>query len=191
MDSKEAIIGTIMSEAEEKVAKITQKGNEDADKLISDAKAFAEELNNKLKSEYAFNEAETLRRRKTVAALDAKKLVLKAKQEVLSEVFSRAYDKLCALQKSDYLALVDKLLVLSAEDGDEVVLSDDGVIADGDIKSLGVYKERNLTVSPEKGDFKGGVKLIGKICDKDLSFRQVLDEKKDSLSAKMAEELFS
>lgn len=191
MDSKEAIIGTIMSEAEEKAAKITQKGNEDADKLISDAKAFAEDLNNKLKSEYAFNEAETLRRRKTVAALDAKKLVLKAKQEVLSEVFSRAYDKLCALQKSDYLALVDKLLVLSAEDGDEVVLSDDGVIADGDIKSLGVYKERNLTVSPEKGDFKGGVKLIGKICDKDLSFRQVLDEKKDSLSAKMAEELFS
>ncbi len=191
MDSKEAIIGTIMSEAEEKAAKITQKGNEDADKLISDAKAFAEDLNNKLKSEYAFNEAETLRRRKTVAALDAKKLVLKAKQEVLSEVFSRAYDKLCALQKSDYLALVDKLLVLSAEDGDEVVLSDDGVIADGDIKSLGVYKERNLTVSSEKGDFKGGVKLIGKICDKDLSFRQVLDEKKDSLSAKMAEELFS
>ncbi|MBS1456655.1 MAG: hypothetical protein HP008_06360 [Clostridia bacterium] len=191
MDSKEAIIGTIMYEAEEKAAKITQKGNEDADKLISDAKAFAEDLNNKLKSEYAFNEAETLRRRKTVAALDAKKLVLKAKQEVLSEVFSRAYDKLCALQKSDYLALVDKLLVLSAEDGDEVVLSDDGVIADGDIKSLGVYKERNLTVSPEKGDFKGGVKLIGKICDKDLSFRQVLDEKKDSLSAKMAEELFS
>lgn len=191
MDSKEAIIGTIMSEAEEKAAKITQKGNEDADKLISDAKAFAEDLNNKLKSEYAFNEAETLRRRKTVAALDAKKLVLKAKQEVLSEVFSRAYDKLCALQKSDYLALVDKLLALSAEDGDEVVLSDDGVIADGDIKSLGVYKERNLTVSPEKGDFKGGVKLIGKICDKDLSFRQVLDEKKDSLSAKMAEELFS
>lgn len=190
MDSKEAIIGTIMSEAEEKAAKITQKGNEDADKLISDAKAFAEDLNNKLKSEYAFNEAETLRRRKTVAALDAKKLVLKAKQEVLSEVFSRAYDKLCALQKSDYLALVDKLLVLSAEDGDEVVLSDDGVIADGDIKSLGVYKERNLTVSSEKGDFKGGVKLIGKICDKDLSFRQVLDEKKDSLSAKMAEELF-
>lgn len=191
MDSKEAIIGTIMSEAEEKAAKITQKGNEDADKLISDAKAFAEELNNKLKSEYASDEAETLRRRKTVAALDAKKLVLKAKQEVLSEVFLRAYDKLCALQKSDYLALVDKLLVLSAEDGDEVVLSHDGVITDGDIKTLGVYKERNLTVSPEKGDFKGGVKLIGKICDKDLSFRQVLDEKKDSLSAKIAEELFS
>ncbi len=191
MDSKEAIIGTIMSEAEEKAAKITQKGNEDADKLISDAKAFAEELNNKLKSEYASDEAETLRRRKTVAALDAKKLVLKAKQEVLSEVFLRAYDKLCALQKSDYLALVDKLLVLSAEDGDEVVLSDDGVITDGDIKTLGVYKERSLTVSPEKGDFKGGVKLIGKICDKDLSFRQVLDEKKDSLSAKIAEELFS
>lgn len=191
MDSKEAIIGTIMSEAEEKAAKITQKGNEDADKLISDAKAFAEDLNNKLKSEHAFNEAEALRRRKTVAALDAKKLVLKAKQEVLSEVFSRAYDKLCALKKSDYLALVEKLLVLSAEDGDEVVLSDDGVIADGDIKSLDVYKEKNLTVSSEKGDFKGGVKLIGKICDKDLSFRQVLDEKKDSLSAKMAEELFS
>ena len=191
MDSKEAIIGTIMSEAEEKAAKITQKGNEDADKLISDAKAFAEELNNKLKSEYASDEAETLRRRKTVAALDAKKLVLKAKQEVLSEVFLRAYDKLCALQKSDYLALVDKLLVLSEEDGDEVVLSDDGVITDGDIKTLGVYKERNLTVSPENGDFKGGVKLIGKICDKDLSFRQVLDEKKDSLSAKIAEELFS
>ena len=191
MDSKEAIIGTIMSEAEEKAAKITQKGNEDADKLISDAKAFAEELNNKLKSEYASDEAETLRRRKTVAALDAKKLVLKAKQEVLSEVFLRAYDKLCALQKSDYLALVDKLLVLSTEDRDEVVLSDDGVITDGDIKTLGVYKERNLTVSPEKGDFKGGVKLIGKICDKDLSFRQVLYEKKDSLSAKIAEELFS
>ncbi|HCY51581.1 MAG TPA: hypothetical protein DHU65_02620 [Clostridiales bacterium] len=191
MDSKEAIIGTIMSEAEEKAAKIAQKGNEDADKLISDAKAFAEELNNKLKSEYASDEAETLRRRKTVAALDAKKLVLKAKQEVLSEVFLRAYDKLCALQKSDYLALVDKLLVLSAEDRDEVVLSDDGVITDGDIKTLGIYKERNLTVSPEKGDFKGGVKLIGKICDKDLSFRQVLDEKKDSLSAKIAEELFS
>lgn len=191
MDSKEAIIGTIMSEAEEKAAKITQKGNEDADKLISEAKAFAEELNNKLKSEYAFEEAEALRRRKTVAALDAKKLVLKAKQEVLSEVFLKAYDKLCALEKSDYLALVNKLLVLSAEDGDEVVLSYDGALTEGDIKSLDVYKEKNLTVSQEKGDFKGGVKLIGKICDKDLSFRQVLDEKKDSLSAKMAEELFS
>lgn len=190
MDSKEVIIGKITAEAEEKSQKIAEKAESDVQKLIAAANVYADELKQKLNAEYSAEEVEAVRRRKTVAVLDAKKLVLQAKQEVLTEVFNRAEEKLHNLSKPEYVALCKKLLEENAENGDEVVLSSDGVLSPEDIKGLKVYADKNLTVAKGLGGFIGGLQLVGKICDKDLSFKAIIRAKKDESSAKLAEELF-
>ena len=48
----------------------------------------------------------------------------------------------------------------------------------------------NITVSEQLGDFVGGVMLIGKVCDKDLTFESVINSKKEELSSEVAKRLF-
>ena len=133
---------------------------------------------------------EVIKRRLTVADLDVRKIILKAKQDAIGEVLKEAYEKLCALKKTEYLKLVEKTVGQAADIGDEIVLSSDGVINKEDVKKLGVFSAKKLSVSEKAGDFKGGVYLIGKTCDKDLTFKALIENGKDEFISEISEELF-
>ena len=190
MDKQKAIIDKIIEDAETRADEIISVANAEAEKSIADGNSWAE----RYKSEQnailnAANEDKVLRR-KTVAELDVKKIVLKAKQDSIESVFDSAYNKLCALKKKDYLSFVVKLIEKYAEEKDTVVLSSDGVISETDLTSLEVVKDKKLTVSDVKGDFIGGVMFIGKICDKDLTFKSIVNESKSEFVSEVSKELF-
>ena len=102
--------------------------------------------------------------RKIVAELDVRKTLLKTKQDILDEIYACAERKLCKLGKKQYLALVLSKINEFADEGDEVMLSCDGVISEKDIAESEVCKRKKLSVSKKQGKFYGGVMLIGKIC---------------------------
>lgn len=190
MDKQKAIIDKIIEDAETRAAEIISVANAEAEKSIAGGNSWAE----RYKSEQnailnAANEDKVLRR-KTVAELDVKKIVLKAKQDSIESVFDSAYKKLCSLNKAEYLSFVVKLIEKSAEEKDTVVLSSDGVISETDLTSFEVVKDKNLAVSAEKGDFVGGVMLVGKICDKDLTFKSIVNESKSEFVSEVSKELF-
>ena len=105
-------------------------------------------------------------------------------------MFLCALKKLCALDKKSYFKLVSSLIEENCDENDIVVLSKDGVLSSSDIEKMPAVKDKKLSVSKDLGDFIGGVMLIGKVCDKDLSFSALISQKKEGLSNSVAEKLF-
>ncbi len=190
MEGKDAIIERILSDATEKASSLLSSAKSQAQQKIDSVKLWAENYNFAQKQLLDAEVKDIVFRKITVAELDVRKLILKARQDVISTVFDKTYEKLCNLDKKTYLEFVNKLVENYADDNDEIVLSCDGVLSDVDVKTLKVMSVKKLTVAKETGDFIGGIMLVGKVCDKDLSFKRLVDNKKDDISAKIAEALF-
>lgn len=190
MEGKEAIIERIISDATIKAQTLIDDANKEASLRISSAEEWADNYKRAQEEILARDVKDIAFRRATVAELDVRKLLLQAKQQVIAEVLDNVYKKLCALDKKSYLSYVEKLISENADNGDEILFGKDNVLSEKDILDLKVVSAKNLTVSKEQGDFIGGIVLIGKICDKDLSFKTLVDNKKDEYTARIAEKLF-
>ncbi|MDY6367168.1 MAG: V-type ATP synthase subunit E family protein [Clostridia bacterium] len=187
---KDAIIKRIQSDAEKKARGLIDSAENTAAERKKEAESWAAEYTATQEKLLARETDEIVKRRLTVADLDVRKITLSAKQKVIGEVLDLVLDGLCSLKKADYIKLVEKLIVESADDGDTVVLSNDGVLSVDDVKKLKVFTDKNLSVAKDKGDFKGGVYLVGKKCDKDLSFKSVIENGKDEYIAEISATLF-
>lgn len=190
MNGNEAIIDKILSDVKEKANAITLDAQIKAEDIIKDATEWAAEYTATREAELKKETEDIVQKKLTVAALDVRKIVLAEKQEVISKVFFSVYKMLCDLKKPAYLRLVEKLMTENAEAGDKVILAKDGVLDKNDIQGLNVYAVKKLSVSLEKGDFIGGVYLDGKVCDKDLSFKALVNQNRDKYLTKISNELF-
>lgn len=190
MDGKDAIIEKILSDAQLEADEVLRVANDKISERIADANDWSNQYIETQKAAIESERAENLFRRKTVAGLAARKIELKEKQAVLEKTFALALDKLCSLTKKEYLSLVEKNLTLYADQADEVVLSCDKVLSAEDIEKLKITKSKKLTVSKTAGDFKGGIKLIGKVSDKDLTFKSLIETAKADMTVKVAQVLF-
>lgn len=191
MDGKDAIIDKIVKDAESKAEELILGAKEFAEEKKKAAELWAREYK-RTQSEIARRDAsDMVERRKIVAKLETKKITLKYKRALVDEAFDSVYDKLCSLERKEYVAFVEKMLCENAETGDTVVLSGDGKIGAHELEKLPVFSEKKLSLSDKAGDFTGGVKLIGKTCDKDLSFKSVVEEAKENYTSSVAAILFS
>ena len=190
MEGKEAIINKIIEDANEKALAIVNKATDASNEKIAQAKNWAEEYTKaqeKLLEQELFDIVE---RRKTVAKLDSRKISLAVKQELIDATFNKALDLLLRSSKDEYLALVERLINEYADDGDAIVLCDDNVLSVSDVKGFEAYTRFNMSICEKRGSFKGGVLLIGKTCDKDLSFEALIKSKKEEYSKSISESLF-
>ena len=190
MNGKDAIIKKISEDASEKCAEIEKNAKGRIDLLISEAEEWAKDYSDAQEEILRKNAAEIVKRRLTVSELEVKKILLNAKQTLIGEVFLLAEEKLCSLPEDKYFGLLEKLLEEYAEDGDAVILPDDGRITFDKLKKLKVFGDKHLKAGVKRGEFKGGIKLTNEYCDKDLSFKSLINNKKDELSATVAETLF-
>ena len=190
MEGTKAIINRIIEDANKKAKVILAEATNDANEKISEANAWADEYKNAQTKAINKEAEDIVTRRMTVAELDVRKISLGKKQELVSKVFDSVLEKLINCDKKTYLSLVEKLLNENAEEEDGVVLSNDGVLSETDVIKLDVFNKKKLSVIKERGDFKGGVMLVGKVCDKNLSFEGLISEKKDYYVSQIAETLF-
>ena len=117
------------------------------------------------------------------------KILLREKRKAVEVVYELALQRLLALEKEECLALYTALLEKYAEEGDEIVLSDKFTYI-AELSALPVVSKRNLKISDVKSKISGGMKLIGKLADKDLSFTALLTADKDENQAELARKLF-
>ena len=190
MQGKDAIIEKIINDANQSAKMILDDASKIATERKQDAEAWASEYSSAQKKQVEKAFSDIVDRRKIVANLDVKKNILKAKQDVIGDTFSLVVKKLQSLKKKEYLKFVAKLIGNNADYGDKIVLSNDGVISKDEILALDVVKEKNLTIDSKHGDFVGGVMLVSDKCDKDLSFRSIVEDKKEELYSFVVEGLF-
>lgn len=190
MEGKEAIIEKILQDAKSGAEEMIKNATDYANERVSEAEEWVKNYNSEQEKILKSDAEEIVKRRKIVAGLDARKTALKYKRELIDNVFSKVYEKLCKVSKKEYLCLVEKLLSENAEKSETVVLSCDGVISIQDIQAVEVVKRLGLSVAEKHGNFKGGVQLLGKESFKDLSFKAVVEDYKNKATKQVAEKLF-
>lgn len=190
MEGKEAIIARILGDAEKRAETILSEAENNAAASLGDAREWAERYK---KAQRALLEKETesvVSGRKIVAGLDCRKVILRAKREVIDGVFSRALEKALNFGKERYLAVVERLIGENAEKGDVVFLAKSAPFGEDELMALPVVKALGLQFGG-RGDFDGGVYLTNGACDKDLSFRSIVAERKEELETVVAASVFA
>lgn len=127
------------------------------------------------------------------AEIEARKILLKAKQEVLSATIERSLEKLMKLPDSEYIALITDMIARVADDGDIVIISrnDEKRLTAEVIAKISKVIGKKLTLSSERGDFLGGVILSQNGLDKNMTLENELSEIKQERINKLSTKLFS
>jgi Archaeal/vacuolar-type H+-ATPase subunit E len=189
--SKEAIIEKILSDADKKAESFLNVAKETADDILSQAAEQCKAYYSSSRATIDTSVKDIETRSKTVAEMDAKKLLLSAKAELLDKVYSLALEKVKNLDKEIYAALIRGMLSY-AEDGDVITVSkrEKDIVTEDFVSSFAKEKGIKLSLSKNFGDFDGGIILTGKGIDKNLTFEVELSLLRDVTEAEIAKELF-
>ncbi|MCM1306205.1 MAG: V-type ATP synthase subunit E family protein [Bacteroides sp.] len=189
--SKESIVQKIISDAKTRANSFVQEQKAKADDILAEAAQYCKSYIFRYKAETDKMVADIEARSKTVAELDAKKIMLAAKTKLLDGVYSRATEKLAALNGDTLRRLLLSMLGAVAEDGDAVTLGkgQKDLISASDVAGVGAVKGISLTLSDEYGDFDGMI-LRGKGVDKNLTFDVEIALLREETEMQIAKELF-
>lgn len=192
MQGKEAIIEKIISDATVRGEAVIDDAKFKATEIENVAKAVCASMADNAEKERAAAVNDVLTRSKTVAELDAKKLLFDAKNQVVALTFETALNKVKNLPKEKYAKLVMGMLSM-AEDGDVVTISkrEKNVLTEAVIKEFAAKKKIKLTLNKEFGEFDGGIILSGSGVDKNLTFETEFQLLKDELEETVAKKLFA
>ena len=192
MDGKEAIINSIISEAEKKAEGIVNDALAEKDALLQQTRNSLErERQQRIRA--AKEQAERAAERKlTLAALDGRKQLLAAKQAVIDKVYEAAIIKMLNMTDNVYREFIGELVKRYADDGDEIMISErDAKRLNYDwATSLGAAIGKDLTLSGRQHKGKGGIVLVGYKCDKNLTFETIVKQLRSSTEGEIAARLF-
>lgn len=186
---KEEIVNRIIADAEAEAAEILRAAEERASGIISAAEERAATERTETENE-ANGRAKRISEGKAAEArLDSAKILLAEKRRVMEQIYQDALKKLLSMDEKSTLALLEKLLLEHAEEGDEIVFAE-GFPYVNSVSALPVIKGRKLTVAAERAAISGGCILRGKLCDKDLSYGALLNADKEEYQAEIAAKIF-
>lgn len=193
MDGQQKIIDKILSDATHDAGEMLSEALKKAEALVAAKQAEADAEYDISVEEARKAGEEVVRRRLTVADLEVKKLLLSAKKQAVDEAFEESLKKLLALPKEEYAALVESMIASAADDGDVVVISenDKNVLTKAVFDKISAKIGKKLTLSDTFGNFKGGVMLLGKGVDKNLTFESELALLRDEVEPEVAKIMFS
>lgn len=188
-ENENALIDRIISDGNAEAEKILLDAEEYSSNVISAAEAAAEEYISAQRELAKKAASELASGKDTLAALEEKKILLTAKQEIVETVYQRAAAKLCKTEKGDYLKIVDRLVSRYAEKGDKIIISVAAPFSAEEAEAL--ESAVKLGLKAEKtGSFDGGIVLCGKAVDKDLTFKSLVEAVRENTESETAEELF-
>ena len=193
MDGQQKIIDKILSDAKHDAGEMLTEALKKAEALVAAKQSEADAEYDLSVEEARKAGEEVVRRRLTVADLEVKKLLLSAKKQAVDEAFEESLKKLLALPKEEYAALVESMIASAADDGDVVVISenDKNVLTKAVFDKISAKIGKKLTLSDTFGNFKGGVMLLGKGVDKNLTFESELALLRDEVEPEVAKIMFS
>ena len=189
--SKEAIIDKILSDANLKGDAIIGEANGKADEIISLAAKQCKDYLYQSKTEIDRLTLEIDERSRSVAELDARKLLLAAKTQVLDDVYAKTLEKLRNLDKEQYGALIFAMLE-NAKDGDVVIISkrEKDIVTKQSLADFAKKKGIKLTLADKFGDFDGGVIISENGVDNNFTLDVEVSILREQMETKIAKEIF-
>lgn len=167
---------TLLSNARKKAAEIEDVAKADAKKNREREENFVSERIRALKE----GSAATIR-------LESKKAALKQRRRVVDVIYERALESLMKLSEKESMELCENLLKAFAEKGDTVSLAEDYPYPAAAGKAI---EKAGCKLSSARAKIKGGFYLIGKKCDRDLSYEALLKADREENQAELAAKIF-
>ena len=186
--SIEKITSKILDEAREVEKATLDEAKSSCDEILKDAKKRAKAIVDEMEKKGIAEKALIVERRNSVAFIDSRKVVLNKKQELITQCFEEAVDKIIGLDRATYLNL---LIALGKASG---VTSGVLQFNEKEAKEFGSKIAKALgdfTVSEEYGNMKGGYIMQAGNTFVDNTIESLVSENKTQLSAKVSEILFA
>ncbi|MDD4840041.1 MAG: V-type ATP synthase subunit E family protein [Clostridia bacterium] len=192
MQGKDAIINKIIADAERNEKATLSDAEVRVDEIVSGLAEQSKEYIYRSKAEQDKLKEEIVARSATVAALDAKKLLLDAKNTLIVKTFETALKKARNLQKKSYEKLIFGMLEL-AEDGDVLIISEreKDIITAAKLKEFSEKKKIKVTLAKEFGTFDGGIILSNHGVSKNITLDTEISLLRDEMEEEIARKLFS
>ena len=122
MNGIEKITGRITADAQAEAERVLSSAREEAAKVTAKYKAQADAEGADLAAKNAKAAAEREERLVSVAQMEARKVQLAAKQEMVERTYALALEKLCAMPEERYVEVLADLLVQASSTGREEVI---------------------------------------------------------------------
>lgn len=199
MSNISTLTSKILKDAEEKKAGILKNAKAEKIKIIekklNDAKALETEILEKAKIEAISQKERVISSSKLIARNEK----LRAKQEIIEQVFEKSIISLCELNKEQYTSFIkntileldivgDESLILNQQ-GKKIV--DSSLIDEINNKLLSKGKKGKITLRERVGSFKGGFVLEKDGIEINNTFEALVNSLREELELQVAKELFN
>ena len=178
----QAQIKAIEEEASAKVREITQNVNAEV-KAAQDSYA----------ARLAKEEPEVLRRREIVAELDAKRVDLGTRQQLIGEAFAAALKQMTEMNPDKYVKFAEKLMNEAVSTGHELVLVGKGekTLDQRWLDGYNSAHQTSLTLSSDRLPIAGGFVLRDDRIDTNCSWEMLIENARPEIEAEVVKRLFS
>ena len=126
--------------------------------------------------------------------MEARKVQLAAKQEMVEKAYIQALDKLCALPEEQYVAILADLLVKASSNGkEEAVFSkeDRERVGKAAVAKANELSGKQLRLSEETQPIRGGFILKDKNVEVNCTFETLVRLQKAETAGAVAQKLFA
>ena len=194
MNGIEKITQRIASEAQAEMDRILGDARDEAGRITASyrAQADAEARELAAKNEKAASQHEE--RLVSAAQMEAHKIQLAAKQEMVEKAYIQALDKLCAMPEEQYVAVLADLLVKASSNGkEEAVFSkeDRERVGKAAVEKANQLSGKQLRLSEETQPIRGGFILKDKNVEVNCTFETLVRLQKAETAGAVVKKLFA
>lgn len=194
MNGIEKITQRIASDAQAEVDRILGDAREEAGRIAANYRAQADAEAAELAAKNEKAAAEREERLVSAAQMEARKVQLAAKQEMVEKAYIQALDKLCALPEEQYVAILADLLVKASSNGkEEAVFSkeDRERVGKASVAKANELSGKQLRLSEETQPIRGGFILKDKNVEVNCTFETLVRLQKAETAGAVAQKLFA
>ncbi|MDD4376990.1 MAG: V-type ATP synthase subunit E [Eubacteriales bacterium] len=191
--SIEKITSKIISDAKELADAKIKEANNKSDAIIKEATRKAEKISKESSEKGLLEKEKIISRKKSVAEIDGRKLVLEEKQILISQCFEKAVDKIVTMERDQYVDFLAKVAIKTGEKTGELILNKDQSETIGNdlvakIKEL--MPESKIVLAKETRDIKGGFLLRNGSVYINGTIEALVEDAKEELIGDVAKKLF-
>ncbi|MBQ4469449.1 MAG: V-type ATP synthase subunit E [Synergistaceae bacterium] len=178
----QAQIKALETENDAKVLEISRKVNAEI-KAVQDSYA----------ARLAKEEPEVLRRREIVAELDAKRIDLGVRQQLVGEAFEASLKQMVEMAPDKYVKFADRLMNEAVKTGHEVVFvgQKEKHLDQRWLDGYNASHNTSLTLSPEKLPIRGGFVLRDDKIDTNCSWEMLIADARADIETEVVKRLFA
>ena len=194
MNGIEKITQRIASDAQAEVDRILGDARDEAGRIAANYRAQADAEAAELAAKNEKAAAEREERLVSAAQMEARKVQLAAKQEMVEKAYIQALDKLCALPEEQYVAILADLLVKASSNGkEEAVFSpeDRERVGEAAVAKANELSGKQLRLSEETQPIRGGFILKDKNVEVNCTFETLVRLHKAETAGAVAHKLFA